>query len=283
MRDTDKLLKSWIVVLIVLAIVAPAVAEEPAEDEADDDVLVAGITEGPDPIPQIIWADAGTLYPSMDVPSGRSDGRPDVTDDPEGNPVVTWAYRNGADHDVALLLWGGDSWNPIEFVTSGSSNEIDPRASVDSTGQFDVVWWVPGAVDTVFHVRGKPGSFGHPRAVAVGGRRPAVASFGGTTLLAYERDAKPGTKEIVLVSAGIGGSYASSPLFVVAHAGPLDVALHHEDGRLWMDWRASGSSMAYSSSTDGRWSPPAAVPSTDPTWSGTQQVRSAIRQLVLSP
>jgi hypothetical protein len=283
MTDTGRILKSWLAVLIVFAMVVPAIAAEPAENESDDGVLVAGITEGPDPIPQVIWADADSLYPSMDIPSGRSDGRPDVTEDRDGNPVVTWAYRNGADHDVALLVWGGRSWNPIEFVTSGSANEIDPRTFVDSAGQFDVVWWVPGAVDTVFHVRGTPASFGHPRAVAVGGRRPSVASFGGTTLLAYERDAKAGTQEIVLVSEGTGGAYVSRPLFVVEHAGPLDVALHHGDGRLWMDWRASGTSMAYSTSTNGSWSTPTAVPLADPTWSGTQQTRTLIRQLVLSP
>ncbi len=270
----------WVLVALLSATAGPTHAQR-ADPDGHSKVLVAGITEGPDPIPQIFWGGVDRIYPPMDLPPDRSDGRPDVTRDPAGHPVVAWAYKLRGDHDVALLRWSGSAWLPVELVARTAADEIDPRAFASPSGQIHVVWWVPGSPERVDYAQGRPGSFGNPRTVAAGARRPSVTQWGPTVLVAFERDLGPGRQQIAVASAGVGGSFVEAPVLEVQRGEPLDVVLHQEAGQLWMDWKSSAAEMAYSKYSRGRWSEPVAVPWSNPTWAGSEDVRKAIRDLVL--
>lgn len=280
MKRSGYRLTSWVLVALLSATVGPTPAER-AETENHQKVLIAGITEGPDPIPQIIWVPLDHVYPPIDLPQGRCDGRPDVTKGPAGHPVVTWAYKLRSDSDVALLRWDGSAWAPVEFVVATSANEIDPRAFTSLSGQIHVVFWVPGSPERVYYAQGRPGAFGNPRTVASGARRPSVTQWGGSVLVAFERDLGPGRQQIAVASASLGGSFVETPLFEVERSEPLDVVLHQEGGQLWMDWKSAAAEMAYSKNAKGLWSEPVAVPWNDPTWAGSEDVRKTIRDLVL--
>ncbi len=269
----------------ILLLLLPALAGSPlaagAPPADDQHVLVVAITEGPDPIPQIIWAAPDGIWPPIAVDPGRADGRPHIAHDGSG-PVVVWAYRSGGDHDVALLRWTGAAWAPLEIVAGGPANEIDPRAFVTSSGLIHAVWWVPHPTPVVQYAQGRPGTFGYRQSVAIAARRPSVVQWLGSVLVAFERDAAAGQQIVLATRGGVGG-FTQSPLFQVARTEPLDVVLHAEGGVLWMDWKASDTEMAYSIAAGATWSSPVTVPWHDPSWAGTEEVRATIRQIVLVP
>jgi hypothetical protein len=246
-------------------------------------VVVVGITEGPDPIPRVIWGPADRVYPAPSLAPGRSDGRPDISFDPAGRPVVAWSYRSSAGEDVALLRWSGTAWGPVQLVTSGAAVERDPRAFAGPGDVAHVVWWVQDTPDRVFYLQSGGGGFGSVQLAATDARRPSVALAGTEVLLAYERTISAARQQIVLATRGPLGGFRTTPLFEVAHAGPVDVVLHFEDGRLWMDWKASPTAMAWSEYGGTTWSAPATLPWDDPSWSGTEDVRQEIREIVLAP
>ena len=251
--------------------------------ESGPSSLVVGITEGPDPIPRVIWEPNGRIYPGAILGEGRSDGRPDVSLDPAGNPVVAWSYKDGEDTDVALLRWLGEGWSPVDFVTSGSAVELDPRAFVSFGGIQHVVWWLDSPSERVFYVQGQPPrGFGYPELVGREGRRPSVAVLGAAVLVAYERSSAGGSQEIVLASRDALGGFTVQTLFEVEREEPLDVVLHAAGDQLWMDWKSSESEMAFSERVDGVWSTPILVPWADTSWAGSEELRSAIRKLVLA-
>jgi len=251
---------------------------------ADDDcALVAGITEGPDPIPHVVWAPIDTFFPSIDLGPGRSDGRPDITEDPHGNPVITWARRQGIAQNIALLRWDGSDWFPVEFVTSGITERKDPRSHAKSSEYFHVVWWVAGATDRVYHTAGRPGAFGSARIVAENARRPSVIQSGMSVYVVYERATVPGSQEIVVATRSPAGSYLETPLFAVQRLGPLDIVIHEVRGRIWMDWKSSDNQMSYTTLVDGVWRAPEVVSWNDPSWAGSEATRVKIRDIVLAP
>lgn len=265
------------VLVSLLLLVSGGVA---AADEAQH-VLVVGITEGPDPIPQIVYAESGNVWPPIALDPRRNDGRPHVAKD-GSSPIVVWAYKLSSDHDVALLRWVGGAWAPLEIVAGGPQNEIDPRAFVSSSGLYHVVWWVPGGTPSVQYAQGRPATFGYRQTVASAARRPSVVQWLSSVLIAFERDAAGG-QQIVLATRGAVGAFTQTPLFLVARTEPLDVVIHTEGAKLWMDWKASNTEMAYSTASGTSWSQPQTVPWHDPSWAGTEEVRKTIRQLVLTP
>ena len=250
---------------------------------ADESGFVAGITEGPDPIPHVLWGPIDGFFPGLDLGPGRSDGRPDITKDPQGNPVITWAYRQGIAQNVALLRWGGSAWLPVEFVTSGITVRLEPRIYATSSQYFHVVWWVAGATDRVYHTQGRSGSFAYARIVAENARRPSVLQAGLNVYVVYERAAGSGTQEIVVAIRSLAGSYVANPIFLVDRAGPLDIVIHEDTGRIWMDWKTSDAEMAFSTLVNGMWLAPVTVPWDDSSWAGSEATRARIREIVLGP
>ena len=118
----------WILIVALLSgFVGTVLAEISATPHLDGrvDTLTMGdlgITDGIDPIPQI-W------QPYRDVPQDwilnadgavRGDGPPDVfVRNGSSWPAAAWAYyrEEMGQFDIALSLWQGNAWGPIEFLT----------------------------------------------------------------------------------------------------------------------------------------------------------------------
>ena len=59
----------------------------------------------------------------------RPDGPPDVAFRPaSGEPVVTWAYNNGTDHDIAIASATTAGWSQTLFLTSSVADERTAHA-----------------------------------------------------------------------------------------------------------------------------------------------------------
>jgi hypothetical protein len=264
----------------------PALAEVAAEPMLDGvGVVILGVIEGPDPIPQVIWSPVGGTPPALVLnPDGalRGDGRPDVAIDPITQwPHVVWAWRRGAQHDIAYSRWDGSGWTAPSFLTGGLADEIDPRVFVDANA-VHVVWWEPASKAIRLTLRPRTGSWGLTETV-VGhtGMRPSVATWGGTLLVASEKASALGGKTIHLSTRLAPNAFSTVALWATPESQPLDVVLHVEQGTLWADWRQSATKFAYAVHGGWAWTPPAPVSWPDPSWLGFAQARLVIRGLVL--
>ena len=253
-------------------------------------MLILGIIEGPDPIPQILWEPVRTdVDPKLFLnPSGasRGDGRPDVAIDAVSNsPHVVWAYHNGSSHDIAYSRWTGDEWLPTELLTSGSANEIDPRIFVDENTIY-VVWWETGSEKVWLVTRPRDGEWQPSESVSQAlqtGMRPSVVSWQGTVLVAAEEDDGLGGKLILLSTRQGQGVYATETVGSVSADHDLDVVLHAEQGKLWLDWRHSDVEFAYSEFLGSSWAGLETLPWADQSWLALEEVRLCIRALVFTP
>jgi hypothetical protein len=264
----------------------PARAEVSAEPgPIEVSVAVLGIIEGPDPIPQEIWAPVRDIAPARYLNTSgaeRGDGRPDIAIDPAtGWPHVVWAYHNGTDFDIAYSCWDGEGWTETQLLASSALDEKDPRIHARN-GRIHVVWWVEQTRAVWLLVQPRPGQWDVPERVdAMSGMRPSVVAGDADVLVACEADADDGGRRI-LVSERQGEDLfdvevvASTP----GHR-PLDVVLHAEQGRLWMDWKHSATQFAYAELTGKGWGPATTLPWTDQSWSGTEEARRVVRSLVL--
>ncbi len=253
-------------------------------------LLILGIIEGPDPIPQVLWEPVRDVDPKLFLNAdgaGRGDGRPDAAIDPvTGWPHVVWAWNNGADHDIAYSHWTGSGWLETEFLTSGTSDEIDPRIFVDEETIY-VVWWEDGSNKVWLVTRPWDGEWEMSELVSQSlqtGMRPSVVSWGGTILVAAEDDDGHGGKEILVATRQGQGEYVTVTVGSVSEENDrLDVVLHAEQGKLWMDWRHSSEKFAYSEFISDAWGDTVTVPWTDDSWLKLEEVRLCIRSLVFTP
>ena len=285
----------WIRCLAVAALAA-TVSQLPVRAEVSADpsptgvrMIILGIIEGPDPIPQVLWEPVRDVDPELYLnPEGaaRGDGRPDVAMDPQTAwPHVVWAWNNGTDHDIAYSRWTADGWSETEFLTSGTSNEIDPRVFVDQETIY-VVWWEDQSNKVWLVTRLRAGEWEISELVShtlQTGRRPSVISWGGTVLVAAENDDGQGGTEILVATRQAQGAYATETVGSVSQSDALDVVLHAGHGKLWMDWRHSGEEFAYLEFDDAAWGTPVTVPWIDDSWIKLEEVRLCIRNFVLAP
>jgi len=278
------------IVCLALAALAAFAGDVRAEISADPGencvgVLMLGVIEGPDPIPQIIWEPVRDIDPTLILnPDGavRGDGRPDVAIDPAtGWPHVVWAYFSGPDFDIAYSHWDGSGWTEPEFLTSSAANQLDPRIYIDATATY-VTWWEQSAQRVWLKTRLRGAAWEPAEQVAdQNGMRPTVVTWGGTVFVASEVDDGQGGREIVLSTLLESGSFSSQ--FVNESSGdqPLELMLHNEWGQLWMDWRHADDQFAYSEFDGSEWTPPQTVPWLDESWLNLEQVRLTIRNLVV--
>jgi hypothetical protein len=264
-------------------------AEVSADTEHAVALLFLGITEGPDPIPQVIWEPVRDVDPVLFLnPEGgpRGDGRPDAAFDPEhGWPHVVWATRAGTQHDVAYSRWHGGGWTEVELLTSSAADEVDPRLSISAVGTIYVVWW-DRLLERVWMSSLAHGlsSWAAPEPVTGivdSGRRPSILEVDGELLTAYERNSTRAGQEVVVARRVGAGVYVKEVVATAPGDQPLDVILHAEAGLLWADWRHEAGLYAYSVYRDGAWSAPTTVPWTDDSWSRLEEVRRLIRRTVL--
>lgn len=248
-------------------------------------VVVVGIIEGPDPIPQGIWDPIRDVDPALLLnPAGgpRGDGRPDIAFGPSTRwPHVVWAYHNGSDYDVAYSRWDGEGWLAPEFLTSSVFNEVDPRVHVDDDA-VHVVWWVEETNGVWLMAQSRRGEWGPPEQVTgLSGMRPSVVTWEGTVLVASEADDGQGGKEILLATRLGPEAFATEFVDSGPENQPLDVMLHEDQGTLWMDWKRSGSEFAYSEFAGDAWTPVAVLPWTEHSWVAAEEMRQTVRSLLL--
>ncbi len=273
------------VVLAAVVLLAWGTGEIGAEVSAQQHetgayVMVLGVIEGPDPIPQIIWEpirEGGEFIVLNPEGADRGDGRPDF--DFYGSfPVAVWSYSTGADHDIAFTRWNGETWDPLEFLTTDLSDDLDPRVYVDSGGTIHVVWWVPGTPGSIHHVSGTPGNWGTPVSLAAAGQRPSVGDFGGNLAIAYERPTAE-AQEIIVTT--LGGHAPDQDVATIQRPERLDPVLHHEAGHTWVAWKHSELQLGYSEWIGGTWTVPSLVSCSNSSWIAEQNAREAVRQAVL--
>jgi hypothetical protein len=272
---------------ILVAATGASRAEVSAEPTATEvRVVVLGIIEGPDPIPQGIWEPVRDVDPVLFLNpegDGRGDGRPSVAMDPVTKwPHVVWAYNNGVDHDIAYSRWDGDGWLETKFLTSSAADEIDPRIHVDGDATY-VVWWEKDARAIRFVKRPRLGAWGVSEQVNEQPEmRPSVATWGGTVRVAAETEGGHGGKNIILSTRHGPSDFDAEIVAANPDDLALDVVLHVERDVLWMDWTRSGTEFAYSEFAGDAWTPVATLPWTDHSWTALEEARLRVRSLVLS-
>jgi hypothetical protein len=251
-------------------------------------VLILGIIEGPDPIPQILWEqvrdEADPVLILNPEGAGRGDGRPDVAMDPvTGFPHVVWAYNNGEDSDIAYVYWTGSEWSATQFLTTGIADERDPRIFIDEESIL-VVWWEPETDAIWLLSRPHAASWEVPEEInSHPGMRPSVIRWGGTVFVASERDNGPAGRQIFLSERLGEGNFDTQLVNSTTADVPLDVELHNQQDHLWMDWRHSPTEFAYSEFNGSFWPPPGTFPWSETSWLMLEQARQTVRGLVLSP
>jgi hypothetical protein len=243
------------------------------------------ITEGPDPIPHAASESDSDCDDSGAENTGHDDGSPDLFVDPTtGETIAVWAFDAVTDHDIVVGEWDGDDCRPsLEFLTSSLVDEIDPRVFVDRDGTAYVVWWESGLPERVLLSYRLAGSryWEFPVEIANGGRRPAVMVHGGRLHVAYERDA-PNGQEIVLAFPGDSG-HDLEVVATTTRSEALEVVMHSEVGRLWVEWKHSDSELAYSLRLGSGWTTPTIVPRTDLSSVREQSAPLQVHRESLSP
>jgi len=283
-----------IALCLLLASVAWPTVEFRAEVSADTEqavsLLILGITEGPDPIPQVIWEPVRDVDPGLFLNTdgaARGDGRPDAAIHPDTLwPHVVWAWEAGTDHDIAYTSWNGTGWDEHEFLTATVENDLDPRVFIASGGTIYVVWWVAGDEQVWLSSRATGFSTWEEPEPVTGlvdaGRRPSVTATGGVVRTAYERDASPAGQEVVVATRIGEGVYDIEVVAITQSNKALTVILHDEAGIQWIDWRHSDGEFAFSVYVKGSWSSLTTLPWVDDSWARAEEVRRVIRGIVLS-
>jgi hypothetical protein len=199
---------------------------------------------------------------------------------------VVWAYNAGTDFDISFSEWTGTEWSAFEFLTSGTTDDLDPRLFVEDDGTIHVVWWEDGATDSVYLLSRDPGGVwdATPTLVTSDGRRPAVAIWGGILRVAYERGSEePGmNQDIVVARQELDESFTTEIVARTERTDRLDTILHVENGRLWVDWKHADGSINYSEAGGEGWSEPISETWSDTSWLGVEDVRRTIRRNLLA-
>ena len=269
---------------------------EISTDPTDSGVvtILMGTTEGPDPVDPTVW------QPVRQIPPGRilnaegalrGDGRPDIAWHPSsGWPIVVWAWNVGEDRDIAFSEWDGTTWSAVAFLTSGTTDDLDPRVFIAADGAVTVVWWSAGPPDAVYATTREAGMSGWSAPVQVtasgeSGRRPSVATFDDALWIAYERTAaEPGiAQEVVAAERQTDGTFVPQTVAGTARVDRLDAILHAENGILWVDWKSADEDFGHASAIETGWNPPEATAWPDPSWLGVEGVRRTIRLDTLAP
>jgi hypothetical protein len=243
-------------------------------------VLVLGMTQEPDPITSAIWHQ---LLPESDPlnPEGwvRLDGPPSIQLSLNGhNPVVVWAYNNGIESDIAFSSWDGIQWAEIEFLTSSTNNELDPRLYLSDNGDYHVAYWVE-ETEEIYVISRSAGSqfWDTPELITSAGRHPSIIFDKDVRLIAYERDGATGGQEIV-VNRWDDGVTTEQVIATTAYTGTLNLILHGNMNRIWLDWIHEEDLLGYTQYFEGSWGvSPRHVPWLDHSWIGAEDARRAVQ------
>jgi len=285
---------------LLVALVGFGVLAENGGESANHppDQCPFGIIEGPDPIGftdcfgevEKSGVGKGKNGSKMDskVPpsvSQSAHGRPDFGRNAQsGQPFMVWAERNAGEHDIAFTNWANSQWEPVEYLTSSLADEHDPRAFAATDGSIYVGWWTDGVAPQVHFSRRDPKTdrWTDGRKVAGNASRPTIAIVDGRVWMAFERDSELGLRQVVVANELPDGEFAERIVAASNHKQSLDVELHLDAGRLWLDWKQSGQEFGFAEWIDGQWSGVTTEPWVNHSWAGEQQTRRNIRDLLLS-
>jgi hypothetical protein len=272
--------------------VLPANAEVSVHENVDlvRTLVVGSITDDPTPIG--IWRQLRNTPSNRALnPDGddRGDGRPDIAWRSGNAPVVVWSFNHGDDRDIVYSAWTGGAWLPIQFLSVGASDDLDPRIFVTPDDSFHVVWWSEGLVPTVYLQSWSSELDGWQSAVQVSdglipARRPTVAVHEGRTIVAFERSPSPvngAATDLVVATRGQDGSFQYEIVASTPRTAPLDIVLHSEAGHLWMEWIEDTANFGRSELESTGWTPVVLESSNADSWIGIEETRRLIRNQVL--
>ncbi len=291
---------SWMILILVL-LFSPSIqlhAEVSANRLGDRSVstlmmdLVAGITDGADPIPQLRWIPYRKVHPRWILnPSGaiRRDGRPDLSFHQTGIPFATWAWNNGGDHDIAFAHWTGDRWSDTQFLTHDAADQVDPRIHVTQNGVAWITWAVAGDESKIMVSAKHVGdtSWSPPLRLTAPNEmvsRPTIVAQPGAAWVAYERfrgDDGDVTPRVAVRRVTPDESLATNLLFPTTLTSNVDPILHFEEGTVWMEWKFGPDRFAWVVLEGEGQGALHLHPWTDTSWVGVEAVRLEIRRRVL--
>lgn len=282
-------------VLLVASLAAHGEVSTDTHQGTVGTIIMGVITDDSDPI-SVTWQPFRPIPPERILnPSGhdRGDGRADLAyttigDDPDPTgywPIGVWAYNTGTDHDVAFAEWTGAAWSPIEFLTAGIDDDLDPRIFVEPDGTVHVVWWTDAALDRIFLATRAAGSsaWEMPVEVASGGRRPSVAVFDGALRVSCERQSSVPAmaQDVVVLRQEAGGSFAEEFVTSTTRTERLDAVLHATSVKLWLDWKHGAQVFGCAEYDQGAWGSVGQAGWPDPSWVGVEGTRKAIQAQVV--
>jgi hypothetical protein len=284
--------RTLIAILVVLGLSAahlwadgytPGAHNEESYGELDIFDLIMGIIENPDPIPQCHWIPltVDPSSPEAQRTGHRDDGRPafEFDRDTQG-PFLTWAYDAGGDHDIAFNRWRKNDWRrKIDFVTSSTVDEVDPRLYVDDYNDVYLTWWEDDPGSRIMAAKKYGSRWSSPIHVGTG-RRPSVAIWDGGLVVTYERDNPNGPGQQIVFShysMGTLGSFVPPQIVALTQRTKrLDPILHVRAGVMWIDWKSADDVIAVSRYQNGVWQAPTSENWTAASWAGELTVRHLI-------
>ena len=252
-------------------------------------IPILGIAvEDPEPF-NTVWDPLNPIDPgrvTLNADGGsRLDGIPDLWFD--GTQAAVWAYQKPGDRDIAFAEWNGSAWSSIEFLTTGSADELDPRIFVRPDGTVYVTYWTGSGAVYLTSRDAQTLQWSTPELISGVGeiaRRPSVAvDDSGVVWVAYERvSSEPGMARDVVVTQDGSGSFAAELVASTSLDDQLDPVVHSIGGVTWVDWIHQSAALGCRERMDGSWSVLVTTPRTDTSWIGTEMLRRDIQLEVLT-
>lgn len=85
--------------------------------------------------------EAGRWTRLLPVPRAAADlWRPQASSDARGTPWLVWSQQVNGNWDIWAMPWEGDSWGPLERLSSGAGPDIEPHVARGADGTIHVVW-----------------------------------------------------------------------------------------------------------------------------------------------
>jgi hypothetical protein len=198
---------------------------------------------------------------------------------------ATWS---GTNYEVRHTLENGEGQLVSSFLLSANStNDLDPRIAVSSSGNAYVVWWRDTSPNVVvFRARaGGTGRWGGERTAGLAtesNSRPRVANDGFHSWVVYQIQS---SKERCVGAQIIDDDPEPVRTIVAstAYQGDLDLQLSAEAGHLWVTWIDTGSRVGYSEylREKGYWTLPAYESfATDSVSAARERIRQRILTLI---
>lgn len=218
-----------------------------AQNEACRYLLIAGITEEPDPL----GAASGPAATGVQVGAGT----PQVVTS-HGMTVAVWADGIAGNRDIIFSEWRPSGWHQ-QPLTTGGVDEVGPSVTIAADGTIYVAWWETQEPRRTRVARRDPVTLRwvQPAAYAgMQGSRPSIlVQPGGEVLIAYERRPWTGGREVVIRRVPIAGGPVEEVLAKTSREDPLVIQLHLHGSLPYIDWIHRDNLYGYSEFRNGRW------------------------------